>query len=229
MTLEVEVIIPWFTKLANPDREAALAWVGARWTVLGYRCRLARSPSERFCKAEAVGMALRTSRASWLIVADADVAPPAGIDRAVERCRWDCEPWVKPFTHVIRLNKESSQKWYQGKHVDLEDVQNLTQKPNIGVPGGGIVIISRENYDKVPLDKRFVGWGGEDESWGFALHTILGPPYIEMPDLIHFYHEPQERMTRQKGNLENDALRSRYLKAIAKPDKMQALVDEGKL
>lgn len=225
---EVEVIIPWFSKLADSDREAALAWVLARWTALGFPVAVARCPLERFCKARAVDMALRSSRASWLILADADVAPPAGIGKAVAKVRWDCEPWAKPFTNVVRLNRESSQKWFQGSHVDLEEILNLTQKPTIGVPGGGMVIISRENYEQVPLDKRFVGWGGEDESWGFALHTILGPPWTAMADLIHFYHEPQERMTRQKGSLENDALRSRYLQAISKVDKMQALVNESK-
>lgn len=225
---EVEVIIPWFPALADADREAAFGWVMARWTALGFCVAVAQCPAKRFCKAEAVAAALKRSRASWLILADADVVPPVKINYSLDKVRHDDEPWAKPYTQVYRLNRESSSKWYQGIHVDLEDIQNLTQTPNIGVPGGGIVILSREKYDQVPLDKRFVGWGGEDESWGYALHTIFGPPWISMSNLIHLWHEPQERMTRQKGSLENEALRSRYLKAISKVDKMQALVNEGK-
>lgn len=226
---DVEIIIPWFTKLSDPDREAALDWCIERWTALGYGPpAVSRSASDRFCKAKAVTAAVESSRASWVVVADADVAPPADMERAIAKVRWDCEPWAKPYTNVYRLNKESTRKWFNKEHVDLDNIHSLAEKPYIGIPGGGVVVISKENYLKVPLDPRFIGWGSEDESWGFALHTILGPPWVGMSNLIHFWHEPQSRLNRQVGNEANRALRSRYMSAISKPDKMQRLVNEGK-
>jgi hypothetical protein len=147
---------------------------------------------------------------------------------AIAKVRWDCEPWAKPYTNVYRLNKQSTEDWFDTKHVDLNDIQNLAQTPYIGIPGGGVVVISRENYELVPLDKRFVGWGSEDESWGYALHTILGPPWVGMSNLIHFWHEPQDRLDRKVGNLANEELRKRYLSLVSKTEKMQALVNEGK-
>lgn len=226
---DVEVIIPWFSALEDEDRSRALAWCCHRWTALGYGPpALARSSAKRFCKADAVSAAVRSSDASWLVVADADVQPPADMDRALAAVRWDGHPWAKPYTNVYRLNKQATNDWFQCKHVELFDIQNLAQEPYIGIPGGGVVVISRENYLQVPLDKRFVGWGGEDASWGYALHTILGPPWVGMSNLIHFWHLPQERLDRRTGNTDNEELRKRYLFSVSKADKMQALVNEGK-
>lgn len=226
---DVEIIIPWFPALATPERTRALEWNLYRWAALGHGPpAVSVSPSERFCKADAVRAAVRSSRASCLVVADADVQPPADMATAIAKVRWDCEPWAKPFTNVYRLNKQATEDWFQTKHVDLGNIQNLTQPPYIGIPGGGIVVISRENYELVPLDKRFIGWGGEDESWGYAMHTILGPPWVGMSNLIHLWHEPQERLNRRTGNLANEELRKKYLKLVSKVDKMRALVDEGK-
>lgn len=230
MVAFVDVIIPWFEAMATPERYEALAYVHGAWqNKLGVSPTVSVCLSERFCKAEAVMPAVEASRASVVVVADADVVPTVDVPTAVADVWSGRELWARPYTEVFRLNAGPTYEYMMGNPVDLENIFNLTQKPYIGVPGGGIVVISRHNYLKIPLDKRFKGWGGEDESWGLALWTLLGAPWIGMSNLIHLYHEPQERLTRQIGNEANELLRHRYHACISKPDRMQALVNESKV
>lgn len=221
--MDFEVIIPWFPSLASPARAVALRYVRSRYLASGFAVAVAVCPSERFCKAEAVVPALERSSASTVAVADADVWAEADGVEVGRQAVLAGKPWVRPYTDVYRLTEQGTRDYMMnGCKSELE------QKPYQGIYGGGIVIASREALLDVPLDKRFVGWGGEDESWGIALHTLIGPPHFLNNDLVHFWHETPQRVSRQVGSVENNKIRKKYYGAISKPDRMRKIVEDGK-
>lgn len=221
--MDFEVIIPWFPAIATPARTRALRYVRSRYLAAGFAVTAAVCPCDRFCKAAAVIPALERSRASVVAVADADVWAEGDAVELGRQAVLAGKHWVRPYTNVLRLTEEGTTEYFlsNGK-------SQVEQKQYIGIAGGGIVIAKRDTLLDVPLDKRFIGWGGEDESWGIALGTLVGPVHFLGNDLIHFWHEKPERLTRQVGNQENEKLRRKYYGAIAKPDRMRKIIEDAK-
>lgn len=153
---------------------------------------------------------IRSSDAEIVVVADADVWTD-GLSAAVTAVK-DGAPWAMPHTEVHRLSK---------------DGRGLAQEPYRGALGGGIVVAPRQTLLDIPLDPRFVGWGQEDHSWGLALTTLAGIPWRGEATLTHFWHPPQERITRKYGSVESKALYLRYVTAArTDPRAMRDLIEE---
>jgi hypothetical protein len=130
-----------------------------------------------------------------------------------------------PHERVLRLSDATSAKLIDGVPNAWRE-RTFQEPPYRGTWGGGIVVLPRETYLSVPLDSRFLGWGCEDISWANALWHLAGPGRRDEADLIHLYHPPQRRMTRQRGSPENHALSGRYRRARFRPNVMRALVNE---
>jgi hypothetical protein len=90
-----------------------------------------------------------------------------------------------------------------------------------------MTVLTRETYEQVPLDRRFAGWGQEDESWALALTCLTGAPWRGDAPLWHLWHPPQDRASRRWGSGASRALWARYCQAAADPDAMRALLAEG--
>lgn len=164
--------------------------------------------------------AIERSEAEIVVVHDADVWAE-GLDEAILAVR-NGAPWAIPHRGVFRLTERGTDEFLAtGSSDDLE------QRAYLGIEGGGVVVARREALLDVPLDPRFVGWGQEDESWGLALRTLLGPPERVKRPLIHLYHPPQRRLTRSRGSMEGWALRRRYYLARHDPDAMRNLISEA--
>jgi hypothetical protein len=218
----VSVIIPWAPDVGCRHREAALAWTVSRWAATG-REVVVGERSGPWCKALAVEDGLSRARGGILIVADADVWS-TGWQEAVDQVR-EGAPWAMPHGPVRRLTHAATQDVLDGHdpHPDMD----LTQRPYQGWPGGGMVVLRRETYVQAPLDPRFVGWSGEDESWAHALKVLAGEGWRGSAPLWHLWHPPQERMSRRWGSVAARALASRYARART-PDRMRALIDEAR-
>ena len=172
--------------------------------------RLAPCPPGPWVKALAVMPAVEASCAEIVVVHDADVACgglPAAL-RAVE----SGAPWAIPHLNVHRLNADGGEE----------------QRPYRGIEGGGIVVARRPTLLEIPLDPRFAGWGQEDESWGVALNVLAGKPWRGKAPLYHFWHPPQQRLSRTRGSREGWNLRREYFRARSDPDRMRALVQEAR-
>lgn len=167
--------------------------------------------------------ALEASEAEIVAVVDADVWAP-GLGRAVTAVQKGAS-WALPHQKVHRLTEEATAAVLAGAGFEG---QKLAQRPYAGFIGGGAVVAPREAIEEVPLDRRFIGWGQEDESWGCALWTLLGKPWRSKQPLWHFYHPPQEREDRRRGSREAWALRKRYFDARYKPEAVRTLIDEAK-
>ncbi|MBV2364249.1 glycosyltransferase family protein [Streptomonospora nanhaiensis] len=213
------MIIPWQGGCAH--REAALGWVRARWARAGYRVVLGEHTGP-WCKARAVAAALPEATGDVLVVADADCWPER-LDAALEAVGAGAA-WAMPHGPVYRLSAEATADVLAG--ADPGPQMPLAQRPYEGWPGGGIVVLPRGTYERVPLDPRFVGWSGEDESWARALTILAGPGWRGRGRLWHLWHPPQRRVSRRWGSPAARALAGRY-RAARTPQAMRALLDSA--
>jgi hypothetical protein len=173
-------------------------------------------------KARAVHEALKRSAADTLVVTDADVWSHAGPE-AAHLVDDGTVPWAVPFSTVRRLTAPASQDVIDGGPWDGK----LAKPAFRAVPGGGLVILPRETYERAPLDPRFVGWGHEDEAWGQALTTIAGRPRTWSTPLWHLWHPPQDKY-RTPERVESQRMRARYAKARRDRQAMEALLSEAR-
>ena len=214
-TASVAVVVPWRGGCAHRERAWKFLRPRYEWPVIE-----APGP-EPWCKAASVAPAVEATAADIVVVADADVWCD-GLAAAVGAVAGGA-PWAIPHHRVHRLTEDATRNTLAGR----EDYRT-EQIPYPGIPGGGIVVAPRGVIRSIPLDSRFVGWGQEDESWGWALAALVGLPWRGDADLIHFWHPPQQRLTRARGSFESWELRRRYAKARHDPVTLRALIEEGR-
>lgn len=214
--MQADIIIPW--QEGCPYRRLGLDWIIEAHESFGRTVILGElDPDQPWCKALAVANALEQSTSDVFVMSDADCWTfhlELALDALEE---W---PWAMPFRDVHRLSPEATSHALRTGEVDGK----LQQRPYLGVPGGGMMALPRETYERVPLDHRFKGWGQEDEAWGAALAAVTGKGWRGSHPLYHLWHPPQQRQNRAVGSDESRHLRNLYLKARRFPDEMEALL-----
>lgn len=218
----ITALIPW--RPGCPHRERALAWVRSQ---LPWESRLAEdlAPETGWSKGAAIAAAANAcDPGTILIVHDADVWTD-GIHNAVAAVQ-DGATWAVPHRGVFRLTEAATSAAVTNRPTNVHDLE-LAERPYLGIIGGGIVVIPRELLLACPIDPRFIGWGGEDEAWGLALRTMLGPPVRIKQPLTHLWHPPQPRVSRRRGSDANTRLLRRYVNAADNPDAMARLLAEA--
>lgn len=223
----VEVVIPWRSGCRH--RELALLYVIERWRRLGFNCTIGEHDDDQWCKALAVQSAIDQTTGDVLVIADADVWCESMTD-AVEAVSVGA-PWSTPHYLVHRLTEDATSEVLAGvePHPGMPLAVLPNKGPYAGRRGGGVVVVRRDVWQSCPLDRRFRGWGHEDESWGIALEHIYGPPVAYRSTLWHLWHPPQERISWGLGSEASDALYKRYHLASRNRDRneMRALLSEG--
>lgn len=184
-------------------------------------------PGAPWIKARVVTPAVEATNADIVIVTDADVWCEAKATVAAVRAVADGAPWAIPHAKVLRLTPAASARWRSVPFIH-PGPDDLDEVPYTGTASGGLCVYRRSVYLDCPLDPRFVGWGGEDHSAGYALATLHGPPWRGHRPLIHLWHPPAERVDRRVGSAENEALRRRYRMATGHVPSMRALIQEAK-
>lgn len=223
---DAALIVPW--RPGCEHRERAFEWVQARYADRhpGWPVIVGTHEEGEWCKALAVADAVARTAAEVLIVADADV----WIDGLAEQVgAMGSHGWAVPHRLTHRLSAESTERLLGGEEwhgLPLSKDNHQDRKPYCGIETGGIVILTREAAEQVPLDPRFTGWGSEDIALSLALRTLVGPPWSGTADLVHLWHPPQPRLSRTVGSEANKALLQRYRKANRRPDAMRALLEE---
>ena len=221
--MTVNVVISW--RPGCPHREKALKWVLQRWLDVGWKVTLnGADDGHGWCRANDVTPAVEASAADVIVCADADVWTDGVFDAvtAVE----DGAAWAVPHLMMMRLSEDATTRVLAGEHP--EDQDEFDERPYKGRPAGTMFVISRDSYLDVPLDPRFVGWGQEDDAVNLAWTVLLGAPWRGKAPMWHLWHPPQPRRSRGIGNDTNLALYRRYKVARRDPDRMRALVEEGK-
>lgn len=161
--------------------------------------------------------------ADVLILADADsfLFRPADVTAALELADAG-EPWIVPHRLVYRLRDRETTRLHD--HPELEPRLGWTHRPPYeGPAGGGMTIIRREAFELVHgIDPRYLGWGGEDVSFGWALETLAGPVHRLDAALVHLWH-PHPAPT-MRGSPESEELVARYKAARGVPRRMLAVI-----
>lgn len=222
---QVSVIVPW--KPGCPHREASWHHI-QQWfkdnAPTSWQIIEAQHNSEPFNKAQAIRDGFAKSFGRIIIVHDSDLFSP-GLFEAVRMVEQKYQ-WAIPHSFVHRLTEQATRKVLDGKDW-RKQMADTHEKPYKGVVGGGIVVLRRELFEKCPPDNRFIGWGGEDEAWGYALQMVANQPAARgRHPLIHLWHPPQERITRQYGSLESKQLIDRYRSASRRRAVMMNLIAE---
>jgi hypothetical protein len=225
--VSVSVVVPWRGGCAH--RERAWAWL-QNW----YRDHhpdfeviVGQADGDGWRKADAILNGARRAAGDVIVVADADVV--TDLQPAIDHVAH--VGWAIPHLRVIRLDESGTTRFMAGERdeANLSTVSGrLGPGKHQGRPGGGVVVIERDLLFDVAPDRRFVGWGQEDDSWALALRVLAGKAWRGNADLWHLYHPPQERMDRGHGNPDGVALWERYNDARHSPAAMRQLIDEAR-
>jgi len=219
----VSVVIPYTSD--DEHRQAArryvLGWYARHhpsWEVVEGEC-----PGD-WSKGAALADAVDRASHDVLVVADADSFVPADVlDQAV-RVLAAGAGWVMPHRIVFRLSEEHTRQIYAGSEPQR---RATCRAPYAGVTGGGITVLTRQTWRAVGgIDPRFVGWGGEDMAFGWALETLCGPGVHLAGPLFHLWHKHEAKGDHQRGCPQSEELAGRYRAAHNKPDAMRALIAE---
>lgn len=225
--MTVSVLVPW--RPGCPYREKAWEWVQARyaeqqpdWEVVTGSC-----PEGPFSRSLAILDAASRATGQVLVVTDADVWCD-GTALAVEKATQ--HGWAIPHLLVHRLSEAATMRVlrgadWRGQSLSTDNPQDA--RPYRGHEAGTLLVLTRAALYQAPPDRRFAGWGQEDDAWSAALNTLVGRPWRGDADLVHLWHPAQPRRSRRVGNDANRRLARRYHNARRAPDLMRALVEEG--
>lgn len=224
------MLVP-FTPGVCAYRDRSWAWVRARleqfhpdWQIVVGTC------DGPWSKGAALADAAARADGDLIVMHDADLyVEVEQLERAVAAVAAGA-PWAVPHMKVYRLAEKSSQKILdrEPRPIDVPRTRReVTRYHYTGVAGGGIAVLPRATWDRVPVDPRFVGWGGEDEAWGIALDALAGRHTRGRGHLIHLYH-PQQETHRDLGAVlpETDRLATRYKAAKGDPVAVAAILEE---
>lgn len=182
-------------------------------------------PDAEWSKGAAIAAGLeRLDPVDVIVLADADsfVTDPRILVEAVELVD-SGRPWVIPHHTVYRLRDRETERLY-GDPTRRPRMNVVARTPYIGPAGGGITVVSAEAFELVRgVDRRFLGWGGEDVAFGWALETLAGSAHRLTGRLCHLWHpHPAPNL---RGSSASEALVARYQQARGYPRRMRALVD----
>lgn len=240
--MNVSLLVP-LADPQDPVRAAHWSWLKERWQETlpaSWAICEGSAPAEPWIKAHAVQAASEAALHGVWIVIDADVLLDPGV--LVEAARSIAAgeaAWVHPHRVVYRLGPPyTEQVTAHPPGTPNDELPLLTHRAALdrniyqGSAGGGAVAVSSSAYSEVGgFDPRFVGWGGEDVSFGRALETLCGPPSSLGAPMWHLWHPPQRRPdnphpVQRKASIESDELSGRYRDACGDPARMKALIDE---
>lgn len=183
-----------------------------------------------WCKGAVVQRALdQCGDAPGLIIHDADVlVAPGDLSRAVSAV---CSgyAWAQPHSHVTRLTRRGTRLAMSGGLAPVGTAPGGTYgRRHAAAAAGGIVVTTRASWELTGgIDRRFVGWGGEDISWARALDTLAGEGFRGDGEMWHLWH-PEQPMPhgRRRGSPEVEELAGRYAEAEGDVALMTQLVGE---
>ena len=223
----ISILMPY--KPDNGPRDIAFNWVKKYYEVAMPEAELCigTSSGDLFNIAKAVNKAAENATREIFVLVGGDVIyDPGIIDEAVKLL--DKYPSVIPFRGVINLSEDMTNrllgtepKWPLNTKIDDYNIDNFYERF-----GGKMMVMRRETFIAAGgYDERFVGWGGEDDAFIYALETLCGP-FIKLDNqVIHLWHPTMEWRTDSSTHA-NRNLFFRYKKASRNKKAMLKLINE---
>ncbi len=191
-TTAVTVVVPY--RETGPDRARHVELVKAHHAAAHPDWPVVVSTDEphgstQWCKGHAVNRGVARTRADVIVVTDGDVWVSADqLDQAVDLVR-DRGGWAVPYNEVRRLTPEGTARVHAGEEPTREWPLDRPGYP--GVPGGGIWVMSAADFYALGgMDTRFLGWGGEDDAWGWWADALLSRHHRIDGPCWHLWHPP---------------------------------------
>lgn len=228
--MNVAVVIPALT-IDDPWRARALEFVLGWWRTNypAWPVHIGEIPDGApWSKGAAVGAGCALAidaGADVLVLADADsfTIPAETFSEAVAAITDDGKSWVVPHGMVYRLREDETVRVLDGERPRLG---RLCRPVYEGPAGGGFTVLTVEAWREVDgIDPRFLGWGGEDIAFGFALEALVHPAHRIGGKLVHLWH-PHPAPT-LRGSPESEALIAKYTEARGYPRRIRAVIEGG--
>lgn len=219
--MKTRVFIPF--KETDEWRKKALRYVIDHWAYMKFDVSIQHETGNSWSKGRILAELVNAHPgAENLIIADADCIVQEEMLRETIQAVSRTQTWGTPYRKVHRLTLEATGKVYAGRGLDIMDT---LLAPYPAVFGGGVTVIHRTAWETVQgIDPRFVGWGGEDIAFGWALDTLVKQHHAADGAVFHLWHPVQG--PRQPVSRSNSRLLARYRRARGRSDRMSVLVDE---
>ena len=222
--MSLAIVIP--ARPSDPWRAAALNYV-EHWYAryfLEAELLVGGDVEGEWSKGAAVRSLVDRTEANTLVIADADsfLVDVTDLHAALDMVIHGARHAVTPHRRVYRLNAKETSR-LEADHTLTPRLGHTARPVYNGPIGGGITVLDRWAFDEVRgIDPRFLGWGGEDVAFGWALETLAAP--VEQMDavLVHLWHpHPAPNL---RGSPESEALVARYQAARLIPRRMAHVV-----
>jgi GT2 family glycosyltransferase len=220
--VELSVLIPY--KPDNGSRDEAFRWVSSFYqTYMPFaEVCLGSSKSENFSRSQAINDAAKKAATDLFLIADNDIFyDPSLILEAKEKLKKHA--WVIPYKKVHDIHEESTRELLKTDPVwPLVTPVQSTVRPY--KPKGGLTLVPRKHFEAVNgFDERFIGWGGEDDAFAYAMNTLCGKPYRLKKEVYHLWH-PNSRENGNPNYKNNYKLFRKYYRARGNIEKMKKLI-----
>lgn len=196
--MTLSVIIPW--RDSGCDwRMKSVRWLVERYDLLFPDIELILGGVDMtgpFNRSAARNEAIAEARGDVLLIADADtVFQPDQIETGLDALEQGA-PWVIPYSLGRYYNlsaDETIRTWREAPDAVIAEPDDHRLYEHKIDSWAGMLLVSRENYDKVGgYDERFKGWGYEDNAFRAALDHHVGPHQRVDGYTLHLWHPAPE-------------------------------------
>lgn len=224
---QVSVLIPYQSDQGGP-RDAALRWALDFYsrTMPGIEVCIGEVSGNPFSRSKAINRAARQATRDVFMIADCDIVYDPNL--VLETISYvNDRQWVIPFSRILRLPEDISQM-ILSQTADWPIPTILGNRDeNSAYYLGGLNALKRNAFDAVGgYDERFIGWGGEDEAFAYAMDTLIGTHVRLDGEMVHFWHP----FVGPEGNPHyetNYALYKQYKEARGDVQSMRKLIGRG--
>jgi hypothetical protein len=186
---QVSVLIPYQSDNDGP-RDAAFRWVLDFYTrsMPGIEICIGKVSGNPFSRSKAINCAARQATRNKFIIADCDIVYDPNL--VLESISYLSDyQWVIPFSRILRLPEDASQLVLAQTPGWPISTELGNRDENSAYYFGGLNVLQRNAFEAVGgYDERFIGWGGEDEAFAYALDTLIGTHVRLDGEMVHFWH-----------------------------------------
>ncbi|MEC0664469.1 galactosyltransferase-related protein [Priestia flexa] len=173
----VSVIIPY--KPDNGHRDIVFKWIKCFYkkSMPEVELCIGDCKSELFNRSQAINTAAQKATKDVFVIADGDVMyNPDVLVKAIRLL--NKHAWIIPYSKCLDLSRSSTEKLLSSIPewpLSIKGEYKERYKNKSFNPVGGLVVVTRKTFYAVGgFDERFIGWGGEDDAFAYAVNTLCG-------------------------------------------------------
>lgn len=173
---KVSILVPF--RDADGSRTRAKEWMMRRWAHFWPDAEIIEETDDGldpFNKSMAVNRAADRAAGDVFILLDADSWVPVGAIRTAVDLVGRGAPWVVPVFRNFRMSRAWSEMVMRGDPTaPLPRVRSQDCDTSPGPVVGFCHVMTRQAFQRVGMDERIRGWGGEDSCFVRAMDVVNG-------------------------------------------------------